>query len=143
MELNDPYRPRPASVSLVFAARRGGNITDLRHGIFRFWTRFYPYEVGLRMCTSLTYNYHFSQNRRERCIIVTAEACFAEHVLLDLFARLSQRGEQLRTPLTAYDVTIEGNVDVQRLQALSWHYFWTNRFFERRLGRHGERYLLN
>ncbi len=143
MDLNDPYRPRPANMSLVFAFKHGGHIQDLRRGIRRFLMRYYPAEVALRM-SMLNYNYLFAQNRRDKCILVTADgALFAEAILLDLFAHLSQHNGQLRTPLATYEVAIEGVVDAQRLHALTAHYFWTSSLFERHLRRVNERFLLN
>lgn len=131
-------------MALIFASKRGGHIQDLRRGIRRFLSRYYPAEVALRLSMAPTYNYLVAHNRRDRCILLTADGgMFADAVLLDLFARLSQNCSQLRTPLTSYDVTIEGVVDAHRLQALSAHYFWTNNFFERHIGKSGERHLLN
>lgn len=144
MDLNDPYRPRPASMSLVFATKRGGHIQDLKQGIRRFLTRYYPADVAMRLTMALTFNYLFSADRRDRCILLTADGgMFAESVLLDLYARLSQQRNQLRTPLAVYEVSIEGVVDANRLQALSSHYFWTNSFFNRQTGGTEERYRLN
>lgn len=144
MDLQDPFRPRPATVSLVFASKRGGHIQDLKRGIRRFLTRYYPAEVAMRFMMAPTYNYLFSHDRRDKCILLTADGgMFSEAVLFELFGRLSQQCNQLRTPLATYEVTIEGVVDAHRLQALSSHYFWTNSFFERHIERNGERYLLN
>lgn len=95
------------------------------------------------MCSSLNVNYLFSRDRKQRCIVVTADDAFAQGVLIDLFARLSQQCSQLRTPLALYEVTIVGVSDVHRLMALSAHYFWLNGYFERHIGRTGERHLLN
>lgn len=98
----------------------------------------------MRLTMAPTYNYLFSHDRRDKCILLTADGgMFHEAVLFDLFARLSQQCNQLRTPLATYEVAIEGVVEAHRLQALSAHYFWTNSFFERHIGRSGERYLLN
>ncbi len=144
MELNDPFRPRPSNVSLVFAAKRGGHIQDLKQGIRRFLTRYYPAEVALRMSMALTYNYLFAHNRMDKCILVTADgAMFSEAILLDLFAHLSQHQGQLRTALATYEVAIEGIVDAQRLHAITAHYFWTSSLFERHVRRNSERFLLN
>lgn len=143
MDLHDPFRPRPSNVSLVFASKRGGHIQDLRRGIRMLLTRYYPAEVALRM-SALTYNYLFAHNRRDKCILVTAEgAMFGEAVLIDLFAHLSQHNGQLRTPLATYEVAIEGVVDAQRLHAVTAHYFWISSLFERHLRRNNERFLLN
>lgn len=144
MELNDPFRPRPSTVSLVFASKRGGHIQDLRSGVRRFLCRYYPSEVAWRLSMAPTANYLFGHNRRDKCIILTADGeLFAEAVLFELYARLSQHNSQLRTPLAIYEVAIEGVVDANRLQALSSHYFWTHTYFERHVGRAGERYHLN
>ncbi|MBK9148404.1 MAG: hypothetical protein IPM12_11395 [Flavobacteriales bacterium] len=94
--------------------------------------------------SALTYNYLFAHNRRDKCILVTAEgAMFGEAVLIDLFAHLSQHNGQLRTPLATYEVAIEGVVDAQRLHAVTAHYFWISSLFERHLRRNNERFLLN
>jgi len=130
-------------MSLVFASKRGGTINDLKRGIQRCLSRFYHYEVCMRMCSTINANYLFSRDRKQRCIVLTADDAFTAGVLLDLAARLSQQGSQLRTPLATYEVTIEGVTDAHRLMALSAHYFWMNSYFERHVGRTGERYLLN
>jgi hypothetical protein len=144
MDLHDPFRPRPSTVSLVFASKRGGHIQDLKRGIRRFLTRYYPAEVALRLAMAPTYNYLFSHDRRDKCIVLTADGgIFSEAVLIEIFARLSQQCCQLRTPLATYEATIEGVVDAHRLQAISAHYLWTSSFFERHIGRAGERHLMN
>lgn len=108
-----------------------------------FLTRYYQAQAALRISTCATYNYLFSHDRKERCIVLTIDAPFSEGVLLDLYARMYQQRGQLRTPLTTYEVSLQGNVDVQRLNALTSHYFWMNDLFERHIGRSDERFLLN
>jgi len=143
MNLSDPYRPRPFSVSLVFTSLHGAHIADLRRGVRMFLMRYYHSQAALRISTCATYNYLFSHDRKERCIVLSIDAPFSEGVLLDLYARMYQQRGQLRTPLTTYEVTLQGNVDVQRLNALTSHYFWMNDLFERHIGRSDERFLLN
>ncbi len=143
MEWNELYRPRPTSVCLVFASEHGGHVADLRQGIRRYLTRFYHMETALRISTILTYDYQFSRDRKRRCILIRTEEEVPTAVLVDLYARLALAGGYLRTPSTTYVVTIEGNVDTQQVQALTWHYFWTNSLFERHIVRKTDRHLFN
>ncbi|MBL7951282.1 MAG: hypothetical protein JNM62_06135 [Flavobacteriales bacterium] len=105
--------------------------------------RYYHSEAALTMSIGATYNYMFSRDRKGRCIVLTIDAPYSEGLLLDIYARLYQHGGQIRTPLTCYDVSIQGNVDIQRLHALTAHYFWMNSLFHRHVGREGGRFLLN
>ncbi len=143
MYLNDPFRPRPFGISLAFTPSHGGHISDLRRGIRMFLMRYYHSEAALMMSISATYNYVFSRDRKERCIVLTIDAPHSEGLLLDIYARLYQQGGRIRAPLTCYEVSIQGNVDIQRLHALTAHYFRMSALFQRHIGCEGGRFLLN
>ena len=144
MSLNDPFLSRPSCPLLIFTMSRGGHITDLRKGLRRMLTRYYPQEVCTRMAACATMNYWQSGNRKERCIMVTADGSpWVEAMLMMLYAHLSHRQCKLRTPMAEYTVSYDGMDDTDRMVALANHYLWLGEFFERHIGNKGERHSLN
>ena len=98
MDMRDPFHPGPSMLFLLFSCERCGHINDLRRGIRVFLTQFYPLEVAMRMTMAPTYNWIFSKDRSERCIMLTSEfPSMADPVLIDLYARLQQRQSVIRT----------------------------------------------
>ncbi len=140
---NDPFQPRPSLLSLMFSCDRLGTISDLRQGIFRFLTQFYPVEVAFRMSQAPTLNYIFSHNRSARCVMLTAEGwANTDSVLIDLYARLLTAQSRIATKNSVYTVALDGSVDLQRVQIVSSHFFYLSTYFNSQIG-NGERHRLN
>jgi len=137
-------RPKLAGVTLVFNLAQNGHLDDLRSGIRLYLTQFYPQGVALRMSAVINFNYHYSRDHQPKFILLTADgSTFTEAILLDLYARMSQQRKQIHTSVATYAVRLEGNVDVNELQALCWHYFWLDGLFQRFGGGDNEWYQLN
>lgn len=144
MYLNNPFQPQPAQIHLMFSCEPGGSLKDLRRGIKMFLTSYYPAEVAWKMALAPTYNYVVSRDRRKRSIMLTADqSCAVASVLLDLNSRLLTVQGLLRTARSSYSVSLDGELDLQRVNALNSHFMWLSEFFNNHIGFKGERHLLN
>lgn len=96
------------------------------------------------MSLAPSYNLIYSRDRRQRCIMLTADLSpITESVLLELYARLMASNCQIQTSLCTYMVTIEGATDHLRLHGLLQQQFWLSAIFDDRIANKEDRHLLN
>ncbi len=147
MNLTDPFQPRPAEIHLMFSCEPGGSLKDLRRGIRLFLTAYYPAEVAWKMALAPTYNYVFSRDRSKRSVMLTidgdGQSAAIASVLIDLYCRLLTAQGMIRTAKACYTVSLDGELDLQRINALNTHFMWLSHFFNNHIGSKGERHLLN
>lgn len=144
MSLNDPFQPKPSEIHLMFTCEGDGNLKDLRSGIRTFLTSFYPAGVAWRMAIAPSYNYVLSRDRSKRTIMMTADgSAVVASMLLDLYSRLLSLQSVIRTTRSCYMVSLDGALDLQRVNALNSHFMWMSEFFKENIGSRGERHLLN
>lgn len=144
MNLTDPFQPRPSEIHLMFSCEPNGSLKDLRSGIRSFLTAYYPAGVAWRMAIAPSYNYVMSRDRSKRTIMLTADGSTAvASMLLDLYGRLLSMQSLVRTTRSTYMVSLDGSLDLQRVNAINTHYMWLSEFFNQNMSTTGERHLLN
>lgn len=144
LNMQEPFHFRPSTLSLIFSCGRSGHIKDLRRGIRRCFSEFYPEQVAMMLALAPVYNWIFTKDKSRRCIMLTADfQSNSDTVLIDLYARLQQRQSTIRTATAEYTVVLDGTLDHQRINALCQHYFWMSGFYETRRDTRGSRHLLN
>ncbi len=144
MNQNDPFHPRPSEIHLMFTCGPNGSLKDLRRGIRRFLGGLYGSEISWKMTLSPTYNVVVSRDRTKRTIMLTADGSpSVASVLLDLYARLLTVQGTIRTDRSSYMVSLDGALDLQRVNALNTHFMWLSCFFNDHIGNKNERHLLN
>lgn len=142
--LNDPFQPRPSEIHLMFTCEASGNLKDLRSGIRTFMTNWYHADTAWRMAIAPTFNWVVSRDRSKRCIMLTADGSAAvASVLLDLYARLLNMGSTIRTLRASYTATMDGTLDLQRVNAINTHFMYLSEFFDRDGVSREERHHLN
>lgn len=139
------FRPRLPDPALVFSYEGLlGRITDLKAGLRLFLERYFPASVALFMSQSANFNYLMSMDRSARVIIMTADGSpMVESILIDLYAKLLQNRSTITTSRTVYTATLEGSVDLNRVNIVSHHNFWLSTAFTMAGDVRGERFLLN
>lgn len=96
------------------------------------------------MAIAPSYNYVISRDRSKRTIMLTADgSAVVASMLLDLYARLLSTQSIVRTARSSYMVSLDGALDLQRVNALNSHFMWMSEFFNQNLGSKNERHLLN
>ncbi len=96
------------------------------------------------MVQAANYNVLLSRDRSERGIIMTADGSpLVESILIDLYAKMIQNRSTIRTPRAVYTVTMEGLVDIQRVNILLHHNFLLSEAFAKTNEANGERFRLN
>lgn len=144
MKLSNRSRPRLPDPALAFAFEGLGGINDLKAGLRLFLSRYHPAAVALFMVQAANYNVLFSRDRSERGIIMTADGSpLVESILIDLYAKMIQNRSTIRTPRAVYTVTMEGVVDIQRVNILLHHNFLLSEAFAKTNEANGERFRLN
>lgn len=144
MNLNDPFQPRPCEIHLMFSCEPNGSVKDLRRGIRRFLSSYVPVASAFKMAFCPNYTVVMSRDKANHCIMLTADGSpSVASVLIELYARLLTAQSMVKTDRGSYMVSLDGTLDLQRVNALSSHFMWLGNFFDNHIGSKGERHLLN